>query len=422
MKPVYILNAKRSPVVPMGDIFRDLKPEYLAAAAIQQTFRDIPNFNIGNVNNVSLASETYLGPLARLSGIMAGIPEIFVGNDFKAGVGGGMTAIIDAFWKIQNNVHGLCIAGGVEVCSKAPHVTDGIRWGSPTRGIGIEDSLQILACDKTVGKMYANIAEMVHGKYKLSQQGYENKTIEIPAWLQCTRAAQDEWATFSRQRALEAVKADSLKTQLIEIPIIQSDRPDIQPKITIKNDIGTFDLTLEEITAFPPLPGGTTITVANQAHYSDGAAILVLADDNYMGQITDCKPMAEILGAMEFANHPLFNSVAMARCAYRLIQTLNIPLEQITVWQISETFAAYVLGVIAEIKELSMGHLIPNEKINPQGGSIAYGNPIAASSAIQVVQLVNILHEGEIGIAVSETHNGQAVAIVIKRLQIYSII
>lgn len=228
--------------------------------------------------------------------------------------------------------------------------------------------------------------------------------LNAAAWcaekFKISREEQDTWAIRSFQRAQKAQADGVFKTQIVPIGGLDYDEGPLRPVDEAK------------IRGLLHIPGCPTITAANSCGNGDGAALCLLMNEGV------CKthgilPLARILGhasRSEGSDGKRF-TVAQVPAIKAALDTVGLSLTDIDLFEIHTPFA--VIGIYTT-RELG----IPLEKVNIHGDTIAFGHPVGATGAINVVKAVHTLIELNLRYAVISTCNtlGEAIALVIKNL------
>ena len=153
-----------------------------------------------------------------------------------------------------------------------------------------------------------------------------------------------------------------------------------------------------------------TVTAASSSSISDGAAALVLMEEEFARRLK-IKPIARILAHTTYAQAPEEFTMAPIGAIQKLYEKVNWMNKDVDLFEINEAFAVVTM---AAMKELGLDH----DKVNMHGGACALGHPIGASGARIIVTLVNSLriHGLRTGIASLCIGGGEATAVAIEML------
>jgi acetyl-CoA acetyltransferase len=129
--------------------------------------------------------------------------------------------------------------------------------------------------------------------------------------------------------------------------------------------------------------------------------------------------MARMVSSAVYALDPLIMGLAPAWALPLAIKRAGLSPAQIDVWEVHEAFSAQALGVLRELPNQLGRFTIPDEKLTPNGGAVAIGHPVGATSTRYVLTLATELRErnaryGAVGVCIG---SGQAVAVELENPQ-----
>jgi acetyl-CoA C-acetyltransferase len=180
-------------------------------------------------------------------------------------------------------------------------------------------------------------------------------------------------------------------------------------EVTVDTDEQPFNANLEKIlTLRPAFRGDGTVTAANSSSISDGAAALVLMDEDE-AEKRAIKPLAVIHGHSSFAHEPAWFTTAPVGAIRNLLEKLNWSVSDVDLFEINEAFAVVTM---AAMHDLELDHA----KVNINGGACALGHPIGASGARILVTLIAALQNQGLkkGLAALCIGGGEATAMAIE--------
>jgi len=325
---------------------------------------------------------------ARQAAIGADIPNSVSALTINKACASGMQAVVLASQSIQLGETSAVVAGGMENMSAAPHLLINSRTGQRLGDTNLVDSMihDGLWCPFENRHMGGS-AEAISEKYGV------------------TREQQDEFSERSHRFAAAASNEGAFNDEIVPVEVTGR-----RGKVTVVDtDEGPrSDTTLDGLAALPTVfPPGTTVTPGNASSISDGAAAVVVANEDLASQ-SSTGPVARITGYAHAANEPgmLFDAprIAVANLLAKTGQTIE-DFDQI---EVNEAFAAQVL---ANGQALNWDW----ERVNLRGGAIALGHPIGASGARILVTLMYGLqaNKRKEGLAVICHAGGGAVAMSI---------
>jgi acetyl-CoA C-acetyltransferase len=153
-----------------------------------------------------------------------------------------------------------------------------------------------------------------------------------------------------------------------------------------------------------------TVTAANSSSISDGAAALVLANEESVNS-HGLRPVARLVAQSSYAHEPRWFTTAPVGAIRKVLERARWKVGDVDLFEVNEAFAN-----VAMIAMRDLG--LSNEKVNVNGGACALGHPIGASGARIIVTLLNALRHrgGRKGIASLCIGGGEATAIAVEIL------
>lgn len=392
MEDVYIVNGARTPIGSFLGEFSNISAPTLGSVAIQGALKRA-RLDASAIQQVIMGCVLSAGvgqAPARQALKLAGIPDSVGALTINKVCGSGMKAVMLAVNEIKAGEADLIIAGGMESMSQAPYYVRGMRAGvklgeqKMTDGL-IHDGLWDPYNDQHMG----SCAEECAKKYAFS------------------RAAQDEYARQSYERAQTASKGGSFENEIEGVSVPQRKG---EPKI-VDRDEEPFKGEPAKLASLRPAfdPLGT-VTAGNASTLNDGAAALILASKAAIEKY-NLKPVAKILGSTTHSQDPLWFTTAPIGAVNKLLSKLKLTIDNIDLFEVNEAFATVALAAQQELN-------IPNNKLNIRGGAVALGHPIGCSGARLLVTLMYALRDLGLnrGIATLCIGGGEATAMAIERI------
>lgn len=391
MKKVFVLDARRTAIVTAGGKFKFIRPELLAARLLEalradffsrfdQTDRSDRSSDQIPIDEIILGNAVGTGGnLARLAALIAELDLPASTVDMQCA--SGAAAISIGFAKLAAGLADCVIVGGVESASLQPlrvyHRND------PRRAQSNADSIEggYYTAQFSPDELSPNA--MLEGAERVAQA--EN----------ISKRELDEWAIESHRRA------SGSRDRLIEriVPI---------EGWTLDN--GIRDRIDHRLLARAPRPlgEGTITSAGNACRINDGAAMIVLASENFLERF-NLEPLARIITAVSLGGEPRESPRGAMRTADFLLKKNKLRWEQLSAIEFNEAFA-----VIDVLFERSHPTLI--DRYNRLGGALAYGHPYGASGAILLLHLIESLGErGGLGLLSIAGAGGVGQAILIER-------
>jgi acetyl-CoA C-acetyltransferase len=316
----------------------------------------------------------------------AGLPDSIGAVTINKVCGSGLFAVMLATRSIQAGTYRAALAGGMESMSQAPHLLRQSRSGWKYGAQPLLDAIEIdgLFCPRG-NCLMGSYAERVADQHAIG------------------RPQQDQWALASHQRAVAAQQQQRFSKELV--PVV------IDEKLTVSQDAGPRgDSSLERLSKLKPafIPGGT-VTAGNASTLSDGAASVLVIDDDLHRRMNP-ESAFRVVSCAVMSRQPEDLFIAPVGAVRKLLGQSDVSAGEIDLFEINEAFASQTLACIGELQ-------IDPERVNVNGGAIALGHPIGCSGTRILVTLMHALEyrKGRYGIATLCLGGGEAVAMLIER-------
>ena len=363
MKEAFICDAIRTPIGKYGGALSSIRPDDLLANVIKNLVDRNLSVNWEDVDDVIIGCANQAGEdnrnVARMSLLLAGLSDSITGVTVNRLCGSGMEAVGIASRAIKTEDADLIIAGGVESMSRSPFVID--KASEPF-------SRNIKMYDTTLGWRFINpLLDKMYGTDSMMQTA-ENLATEF----NISREDQDKFALLSQEKALAAQENGTLAEEIFPVQINFGKGQ----QTVVDKDEHPRKTSLEKLSALKPLtnPNGT-ITAGNSSGINDGAAVLLIASEKAIRKY-NLIPKAKILGIQTAGVPPRIMGIGPVPATKKLLERLNITLDQIDLIELNEAFAAQALACIRQL-----GLEDDDQRINPLGGAIALGHPLGMSGA-----------------------------------------
>lgn len=363
MREAFICDAVRTPIGRYGGSLSSVRPDDLLAHVIKSLVERNSNVDWKRLDDVIIGCANQSGEdnrnVARMSLLLAGLSETITGVTVNRLCGSGMEAVGIASRAIKSDEADLIIAGGVESMSRAPFVID--KASEPF-------SRNIKMYDTTLGWRFINPKlDQMYGTDSMMQTA-ENLATEF----NISREDQDKFALWSQEKALVAQENGNLAEEIVPVKIDLGKGQ----QIVVDKDEHPRKTSLEKLAALKPLtnPNGT-ITAGNSSGINDGAAVLLIASEKAVKEY-NLTPKARIIGIQTAGVPPRIMGIGPVPATKKLLERLNLTLDEIDLIELNEAFAAQVLACTRQL-----GLKDDDERINPLGGAIALGHPLGMSGA-----------------------------------------
>ncbi len=399
MNDVFICDAVRTPIGRYGGGLAPVRADDLGAIPLKALMERNAQLDWNRVDDVILGCANQSGEdnrnVARMSTLLAGLPHQLSGVTVNRLCGSGLNAVGDAARAIRTGEAELMIAGGVESMSRAPFV-----MGKSSGAYGRDQQLY----DTTMGWRFIN--RKLDAEYGTETMP---KTAEnLAQQFSISREDQDRFALASQLRAAAAQEDGRLAEEIVPVTIPQRRG---EP-IVVDKDEHLRSTTLEKLGQLKPLFDQGSVTAGNASGINDGAAALLLASEKAAaGQ--GLTPRARVLGMATVGVEPRIMGIGPAPATLKLLNRLNLSLDDMDILEFNEAFAAQALACTRQL-----GLADDDPRINPQGGAIALGHPLGMSGARLVITAVSQLHcsGGRLALCTMCVGVGQGIAMVIERI------
>ena len=391
-KDVFILGGKRTPMGEYVGALKDVSAIELGAVAARGALKasnvnpdQIDHTVIGNALQTS--GDAIYG--ARHVALKAGVPFDRPALTVNRLCGSGIQSIVSGAHMIQLGEARTCLVGGMESMSQAPHVIRGARSGFALGQGKLEDSLMVALLDTYCNTPMAGTAENLARKFEIS------------------REEQDAYALRSQQEAKRAFDAGYLAEEII--PVEVPSRKGVN--VVDHDDHMRPETTLEGLAKLKPaFAKDGFVTAGNASGIVDGAAALVIADEEFVKQ-NDLAPSGRIVAWAYAGVEPEIMGIGPVPATRAVLQKAGLSLNELDLIEVNEAFAAQYLAV-----EKDLG--LDRSKTNVNGGAIALGHPLGATGTRLVLTILNELHRrrGRYGLATACIGGGQGIAMVVERL------
>jgi acetyl-CoA C-acetyltransferase/acetyl-CoA acyltransferase 2 len=401
-RDAWVVGAKRTAFGAFGGALRDCRATQLGAhagaAALSQARLEsaaVDHVIFGNVVQ-SCRNDAYC---ARHVGLEAGLPVETPALTVNRLCGSGFQAVVSAAQEIRTGEAEVCLAGGTELMSAAPHVVRGARWGYAFgKAPPLEDLLWTTLTDEYAGCAMGQTAETLAEAYGVS------------------RAACDDYALSSQQRWAAAERENRFAEEIAPLPLpgkLKTKGKDLgsEKALFARDEHPRPETTAEALGRLPTVfkPGGV-VTAGNASGISDGAAALVLTSRAW-AERRGVEPLARVAGWASVGVEPRLMGLGPVPAMTKALARAGLELSQIDLIEVNEAFAAQYLAV-EKVAEL------PRERTNVDGGAIALGHPLGASGARILTHLVYELRRrrARYGLGAACIGGGQGIAVVLETL------
>ena len=400
MTEAFICDYVRTPIGRYGGALSGVRADDLAAIPIKALIDRNPKVDWGELDDVILGCANQAGEdnrnLARMAGLLAGLPDSSGGVTLNRLCGSGLDAVAMAARAIRGGESDLIIAGGSESMSRAPFVM-------PKAEQAFDRRAEIY--DTTIGWRFVN---------PKMREAYGDDTMpstaeNVAQEFQISRDDQDAFALRSQERTAAAQANGRLAVEIVAVEIPQRKGD----PILVDSDEHPRATSLDKLAALKPIVRKDgTVTAGNASGVNDGAAALILASEE-AAKRNGLVPRARVLGAAVAGVPPRIMGIGPAPASEKLLKRLGLKIGDFDVIELNEAFAAQALAVLRQL-----GLPDDAENVNPNGGAIALGHPLGMSGARLALTATEELRRngGKLALATMCIGVGQGIALALERV------
>jgi acetyl-CoA acyltransferase len=353
-RDVVFVDGVRTPFGKAGPsgLYAQTRADDLIVAVIRELLRRNPGVEPGRIGEVAIAATTQTGDqgltIGRSAAVLAGLPRSVPGYAIDRMCAGAMTAVTNVSASIAFGAMDLAIAGGVE------------HMGHHPMGQGVDPN------PRFVSERLVDPSALVMGSTA------ENLHDRFPA---ITKARADAYAAASQRKVAAAYAAGQLQPDLVPVAVRDADGA---WGLADTDEPPRPDTTVEGLATLktPFRPHGR-VTAGNSAGLNDGATgcLLAAADSGLPGSMR--------LVDFAFAGvDPEVMGIGPVPATEALLARNDLTIDDIALIEINEAFAVQVLAFLDHFK-IDDG----DPRVNPWGGAIALGHPLASSGVRLMIQL-----------------------------------
>lgn len=369
--------------------FNMTRPDDLAAHAIRSALDDVPSVADEDVADVIMGCGLPEGPsghnVGRIALLRAGLPASVPGVTVNRFCSSGLQTVAMAAHSILAGEADTVVAGGTESISLVQN--DKLRT---------EDMYNeaVAAAWPGIYLSMGETAEIVAKRYDVS------------------RESQDEYALLSQQRVAAGQENGWFDDDIAPIKVDRAVKQEDgtfaveQGAVVDRDECNRPTTTLEGLAKLKPVfdPENGSVTAGNASQFSDGASATVVMSGDRAAEL-GIEPMGYFRGFQIAGVDPDEMGIGPVKAVPKLVAKTGITLDEVDIIELNEAFASQVL-YCQRILE------IPDEKLNPLGGSISIGHPYGMTGSRMVGQLLRQLRRtgGRYGIVTMCVGGGMGAA------------
>ncbi|WGK62490.1 acetyl-CoA C-acyltransferase family protein [Halopseudomonas sp. SMJS2] len=392
-RQIYVVGAARTAIGSFGGSLKDQPLSEIATTAVSAALSrsGVDPAAVGHVvmGNV-IPTEPKDAYLSRIAAMDSGIPKETPAFNVNRLCGSGLQAIISAAQSILLGDTDIAIGGGAESMSRGPFIMPAMRWGARLGDVQAVDYMNGILHDPWQHIHMGVTAENVAKRYNISRQ------------------AQDELALESQRRAARARAKGYFNEQIVPVDIRTR-------KGVVRFDTDEHireDVSLEQLSGMKPVfqRDNGSVTAGNASGLNDGAAALVLAEEQAVKQ-HDLVPLVRLVGYAHAGVEPEYMGIGPIPATRLVMQRTGLSLADMDVIEANEAFAAQACAVVQELG-------LNPEIVNPNGSGISLGHPVGATGAIISTKAIYELQRtgGRYALVTMCIGGGQGIAAIFERV------
>ena len=395
-REAFIVDAVRTPMGRFAGAFASVRPDDLAARAIEALVErtGVPGAAVDDVlwGAANQAGEDNRN-VARMALLLAGLPVEVPGATVNRLCGSGLEAVNCGYREIRSDEAEITIAGGSESMTRAPFVMAKAEKA-------FDRTPEIY--DTSIGWRFVNPRmKQMYGAHAMGA------TAEINGRdYSITREEQDEFALESHQRAVAARDAGRFDDEVVPVEVPQRKGDAI---VVARDEPPRPDSSLEKLARLKPaFQEDGTVTAGNSSSLNDGAAATLLASEASVRE-HGWTPLARIVTSAVAGVEPQRMGIGPVFATRKALKRAGLSIEDIDLFELNEAFAAQSLACIKELG-------LDRAKVNVNGGAIALGHPLGCSGARILTTLAHEMKRrgSRYGVATMCIGVGQGIATVVE--------
>jgi acetyl-CoA acyltransferase len=344
-----------------GGVFWKTRADDMGVKVVRELLRRNPQIPPERIGDVIMAATAQVGDqgltLGRDVGLLAGLPHSVPGFAVDRMCAGALTAVTAGAGEIGWGAADIVLAGGVE------------HMGHHPMGENVDFNPRFVAeriVDESAATMGAT-AENLHDAYP-----------------QITKEDADRFAVASQRKATAAWQNGVMRETVVPMSVFTGDGW----RVADRDEFLRPDTTLEGLANLrtPFRPGGR-VTAGNSAGLTDGATAAFLASGQAVEDL-GLEPRMRLVSFAFAGVQPELMGIGPVPATRRALEQAGITLDDVGLFELNEPFAVQVLTWCEEL-----GIAPDDERLNPYGGAIAFGHPLAATGVRLMAQLAYGLRE-----------------------------
>ncbi len=362
LREVVFVDGVRTPFGKAKGQYAETRADDLVIKCIRELMRRNPNLPPERVDEVAVAATTQIGDqgltIGRTAALLAGLPQSVPGYAIDRMCAGAMTAVTTTAAGIAFGSYDVVIAGGVEHMGRHP------------MGEAVDPNPRIVS-EKIVDPealSMGNTAENLHDRYP-----------------SITKDRADAYAVRSQQKTAQAYADGKISPHLVPVATRSAEEG---WGLATTDEPPRPGTTLEDLGALKtPFRAHGRVTAGNSAGINDGATAALLADEETAQELG--LPIKMRLVSFSFTGvEPEVMGAGPIPATEKALKQAGLTMDDIGAFEINEAFAVQVLAFLEHF-----GIADDDPRVNPYGGAIAMGHPLASSGVRLMTQLAAAFEE-----------------------------
>jgi acetyl-CoA acyltransferase len=356
VRDVVFVDGVRTPFGKSGGMYANTRADDLVIRCIRELLRRNPQLPPERVDEVAIAATTQIGDqgltIGRTAALLSGLPKTVPGYAIDRMCAGAMTAVTTVASGIAMGAYDIAIAGGVEHMGRHP------------MGEGVDPNPRIIA------------EKLVDPSALIMGSTAENLHDRVP---HITKERADRFALASQQKVAKAYAAGKVQPDLVSVATRD---PETGWALATVDEVPRPDTSLEKLATLrtPFRPHGK-VTAGNSAGLNDGATAAILVAEEVAEELG--LPVRMRLVSYGFAGvEPEVMGIGPIPSTEKALRMAGLSIDEIGLFELNEAFAVQVLAFCDHF-----GIADDDPRVNPWGGAIAVGHPLASSGIRLMTQL-----------------------------------
>lgn len=363
-KEVFIVDGVRTPIGNFGGTLAPIRTDDLGALVIKELMQRNASLDPMLVEDLIFGCANQAGEdnrnVARMSGLLAGLPWQVGGETVNRLCASGMASTINAARAIKDGAGDIYISGGVEHMTRGPWVISKV-----SKPYGRDAQMH----DSSFGWRFIN--PKMEELYGTDGMGMTAENLVEMYGIE--REAQDQFSYWSQMKAAKAIESGRFAEEIVPVSIPQRKK---DPIIFDTDEFSRPNTTMETLSGLrPAFKKDGSVTAGNASGLNDGAAALLVASEDAVNK-NGMKPLARIVGAATAGVEPRIMGIGPVYASQKVLERTGLTLDQMDILELNEAFAAQVLACTRKL-----GLEDNDPRINPNGGAIALGHPLGMTGA-----------------------------------------